>query len=152
MVAQLIGPIAGVASEPVVGATWSALILFVGGALGAFARAGYSPTQNVRSQRTGLDMLIGGAFGLLLPAFATKLVPFIGLDILSLTALQQGSVAFFTGLAGSSMWTSLGWRLGYIITPQQAATGEAPDKPQVGVLRGTRDAKEVAKQYDDTHY
>lgn len=122
------------------GLTVSALMLFIAGAIGGWARAKISDTQRVFSQRTIVDMLIGGFAGVLLPVLPT-LAPIIDKvllgDFKTWSATQQAALAFFVGASGSYLWTVIGWRKGLIVTPEQAMSGEKPAPPAQGVLKPT---------------
>ena len=141
-------------TEPGLGVTWSALILFVSGATGAWARAALSPTQETGGwpwywgKRMVADALIGGATAVLLPLFATKLLPILGVDLGTMTAVHQGALALLLGGSGSYFWTVIGWRKGLIVTPEQASTGQKPEAPPVGVLRGTKEADVAAAKFE----
>jgi hypothetical protein len=121
------------------GLTITAAMLFIAGAIGAWGRAKVSDTQIVFSQRTIVDMLIGGFGGVLLPIFAPILNKALLGDFGAWTAFQQAALAFFVGATGSYVWTVFGWRKGLIVTPTQAASGVKPPPPEPGVLKGTRD-------------
>lgn len=131
------------------GLTVAALMLFVSGALGAWARAVISGTQTAWSQRTVVDLLIGGGVGILLPILAPVFNRVLGIDYYSWTVLQQSVLSFLIGGGGNWLWTAIGWRTGLIVTPEQASTGEKPEAPAQGVLKGTREAKEAATQFAD---
>ena len=119
------------------GFTVSAAILFLAGAVGAWARAVISGTQKTRpiSERLIVDLLIGGCAGLILPIFAPILDTLLNIKFQSWTTLQQGVLAFGMGGSGSYFWTAIGWRKGLIVTPRQAASGERPPPPEPGVLK-----------------
>lgn len=136
--AQIIAPVIAVATETPLGLTWAVFILFLGGALGAALRAAASETQNVKTLRTLVDAFIGGGVGVLLPAFATKLAPFIGLNLLERTAIEQGVIAMLLGYTGTHLWTAFGWRTGRIVTPEQKASGEMTHRPAIGVWSGLK--------------
>lgn len=122
------------AKEEVLGLTWSALMLWLGGALGGFARALQSETQKTFSRRTFYDVLVGGFTGLVIPIVAQR-IPLLSLDISKLTALDKAAIAFLVGAFGSLIWTSRGWRLGWIVPSKMS------DKdPREGVLKNDKNA------------
>ena len=117
-----------VSQEEALGLTWGALILWGGGALGGFARALNSQTQDTFSKRTLHDLLVGGFTGTVLPILAQYL-PFLSLDLSKLTALDKAAIAFFVGLSGSLVFTSTGWKMGWIVP-----SSKGDKEPRKGVL------------------
>lgn len=136
------------AVEPDLGLTISALMLFISGAIGAWARAVISGTQTSWGQRTIVDCLIGGGVGIILPIVAPILNRVLGIDYYTWTTLQQSVLSFLIGGGGTWLWTAIGWRRGLIVTPEEQSTGIKPDPPQQGVLKGTKEAKEAAGKYE----
>lgn len=134
--------VVAVATEPNLGFTVSALILALGGAGGAWARAAISGTQAAGwpwqwNSRMWADAAIGMAFGVLLPAFGTVLKPIFGFDLTQMTAVQQGGIALMCGGGGSWFFTAIGWKTGYIVPASTPQTN--PEDPKMGVLK-KRDA------------
>jgi hypothetical protein len=147
---RLLAAAAGTGSIPsaweTLGVTVTAGMLFVCGALGAWGRAKMSDTQAVFSERTVIDMLMGGFGGVLLPVI-TGLVPTLSSvllgDFSKWTALQQSALAFFVGASGNYVWTVIGWRQHLIVTREQALAGVKPEPPEVGLLKGTQEIQRV---------
>lgn len=134
LVTAAIGP-TSVSGWEALGFTVVAAMFFLAGALGAWARAVISETEVVLSQRMVVDLLIGGAGGILLPIFSPVLDRLLAIEFATWTSLQQAVLAFLIGGGGSWLWTAIGWRTGLIVTPKQAANGgRGPKKPEVGVL------------------
>lgn len=103
----------GVSTEEVLGLTWTALMLAIGGALGAFCRAGLSQTQYTISTRTFIDCIIGIVTGILVPVIGLDLVPG-EIKIADLTSLQQSCFAFIIGFGSDAIFTSILWKFGYL--------------------------------------
>lgn len=88
-----------------------ALLLFIGGAAGAFCRAACSVTQQTLSRRTIADVLIGGFIGVLLPILPLERLVGFRIDA-TLTAYQLMALAGIIGFVGNWTTTLIGWRLG----------------------------------------
>jgi hypothetical protein len=131
------------------GFTATAGMLFLAGAIGALMRAASSPTQMTWSQRTFVDMVVGGIVGVMLPRFAPALDTALGIKFDTWTSVQQAALALVLGGSGSYFWTVIGWRKGLIVTPEQASTGVKPPPPEPGVLKGTKDAETAATKFED---
>lgn len=127
-------------NNEVLGLTWTALMLFAGGALGGFCRAALSETQKTRSKRTFVDCMLGGVIGVLLPVFGPKIITIIDIDVNKLTSLHQSGIAFLIGYGGTAAVTSLLWRFG-IIKPQQGPL-KFKEEPRTGVFYNTDKDKE----------
>lgn len=120
------------------GFTIAAGMMFLAGALGAWARVAASGTQVVWSQRTVVDLLIGGCAGVLLPIFAPIVNPLLSIQFERWTVVQQAVLALILGGSGSFFWTAIGWRMGLIVTAGQAMSHEKPARPEVGVLKNKK--------------
>src|SRR4030095_13935597 len=116
------------------GVTATAIMLFLAGAIGGWVRARISVTQKTWSQRTIVDMLIGGYGGVLLPTLAPVLNKVVFSEFQAWTPFQQSALAFFVGAVGSYLWTVIGWRKGWIAAREQVVNGGPPPPPEPGVL------------------
>jgi len=146
---QVVAPPLSVASPwEALGLTVSTLMLFIAGVIGAWLRVISSGTQQVRSQRTVVDIVIGGVGAVLFPQLAPRVIdPLLGIKLASWDATQQAALALLLGFTGSYIWTSYAWRKGLLVTPEQAATGEKPLPPEVGVLKNTKDAAVAVEKF-----
>lgn len=122
-------------------------MLFGAGALGALCRVVATRTQINWSQRTFVDMLIGGCAGILLPIFTPAINRIFDIKFETWNAVQQAVLAIFLGGSGSYFWTAIGWRTGLIVTPEEAATGVKREPPEAGVLKMTAEADRAAAKY-----
>jgi hypothetical protein len=129
------------------GFTITALMLFVAGAIGAWCRVVLSRTQNTWSQRTVVDVVVGGSWAALLPRLAPLFSSTLIQKLDEWDAVQKSCLALLLGVNGSWLWTTFAWRIGRIITPEQAATGMKPPEPEVGVLKNTSDAKAAVQKF-----
>jgi hypothetical protein len=116
----------------VLGLTWGALMLWLGGALGAFTRALLSVTQQTFSRRTLADILVGGATGVILPV-SVSILPFSNFDLSKFPFIAQSAIAYFIGASGSFIFTTAGWRFGYIRPETFAERISKPETVQ-GIL------------------
>ena len=146
-VVRVTGTAAQGAGVEALGITIATGMLFLAGALGALCRVVMTRTQVNWSQRTFVDMLIGGCAGILLPIFAPALNRIFDIKFETWNAIQQSVLSLFLGGSGSYFWTVIGWRTGLIVTPEQAATGVKPPKPETGVLRNTTEADRAVEKF-----
>jgi hypothetical protein len=96
------------------------MALLAGGVLGAFCRAMASATQQTFSRRTFIDVVIGGAMGIITPIL--KLDHVLPLkDAGAFTLLDHAAVACVVAFIANWATTLIGFRLG-IIWPEKKTT------------------------------
>jgi len=93
-----------------------ALLLFVGGAVGAFCRGALSDTQATWSRRTLVDVLMGGVMGLLTftPLVLGPLQAVFALkDAETMDPYQRAALAAAVSFVVNWATTLAGWKLGW---------------------------------------
>jgi hypothetical protein len=87
------------------------LLLFIGGATGAFCRAAFSQTQETLSRRTLADTIMGGFMGVLLPVIS-QILPLPVKITGEWTAYQLMAMAGVIAFIANWATTLAGWKLG----------------------------------------
>lgn len=89
-----------------------AVLLFIGGATGAFCRAALSETQETLSKRTLADTVIGGMMGVLLPV-VSPLLPLPVKVTAEWTAYQLMALSAVLAFIVNWATTLIGWKRGW---------------------------------------